>query len=186
MNNHPRRDSLRLGLAIGLLATLVCGCGGSLVRLVSYRDPYFPEHYHVNLASCAYRTEPGGGIQAVGRGIQQTKQGTTTQYICIHIFWKPIPGKTPADSTMTDAILRYVVSNGDGVAVYIGTGFAYPQPALGGGMDIALESGRLRLQSRSGMEDLFGNTQITGQLKARDDSAAAATLIREAELLAAR
>jgi hypothetical protein len=187
MNNRPRRDSLIRDLALGLLAMLAGGCGGgSMLRLVSYRDPYFPEHYHLNLANCAYRAEPGGDIEAVGRAIQQTDQGTTTQYICIHIFWKPIPGKTFADSTMNDAVLRYVVSSGTGVAVYTGTGFAYPQPALGGGLDIALESGRLRLQSRSGMEDLFGDTEITGRLKARDDPAAAVTLIREAELLAAR
>jgi hypothetical protein len=194
MNNQPRRDRLFLGgrssstyLMIGLLTTLACGCtGGSVVRLVSYRDPYFPEHYRVNLANCVYRTEPGGGVQAVGCTTQQTSQGLTTQYICIHIFWKPIPGKTPANSTMTDAVLRYVISTDTGVAVYTGTGFAYPKPAFGGGLDVALESGRLRLQSRSGLEDLLGNTQITGQLRARDDSAAAATLIREAELLAAR
>jgi len=186
MNNQPRCDRLILSLAVGLLAALAGGCASSHVRLVSYRDPYFPENYHVKLADCAYRNAPGGGIQAVGRGVQQTDQGTTTQYISVHIFWKPIPGKTPADASMIDAILRYVVSSGDGVAVYTGTGFAYPKPARGGGLDIALESGRLRLKSNSNMDDLLGNSQITGQLQARNDPAAAATLLREAELLAAR
>ena len=187
MNSQGRSASRSGCLATGLLAALLSGCSGSAVHLVSYKDPYFPENYRVDLLNCTYRTGPGGGIQVIGRAVRQTEQRITTQYLLVDIFWKPIPGKTPADSTTTDALLRYVVASDIGTLVYAGTGFAYPQPALDGSLDIALESGRLRLQSRSGdLEDLFGDTQITGQLKARNDPPAAATLIREAELLAAR
>ncbi len=178
----------RSGLCLATtLASLLAGCSSSTVQLVSYKDPYFPEKYHVSILHCAYRAEPSGAIRAVGRAVQDTKQGITTQYLCVHIFWQPKPGKTPADSTTTDALLEYVVATSSGVAVYTGTGFAYPQKALDGSLDIALESGRLRLQSHSGdLDDLFGNTQISGRLTARNDPGTAATLIREAELLASR
>ena len=187
MSRQRRSESQSLCLAAGLLVVFLSGCRGSVVHLVSYKDPYFPEKFHVDFMHCAYRTQPGGGIQAVGRAVENTSRGPTTQYLCVDIFWTPIPGKTPADSTTIDALLRYVVASDSGIVVYTGTGFAYPQAALDGSLDIALESGRLRLQSRNGdLEDLFGDTQITGQLKARHDPPAAATLIREAELLAAR
>jgi hypothetical protein len=175
------------GLLLALLAGLPLGCGGSTLRLTSYRDPYFPETIRVDLASCAYRTEPGGGLHIAGRGTQITDQGATTQYLCIHIFWTPKPGKTPAEKTTTDALLRYVVATNTGVAVYTGTGFAYPEKTLSGDLNIALESGRLRLESRSGdLDDFLGSTEITGQLIARNDPPTAVTLIRETELLANR
>ncbi len=187
MSKH-RTESLFLGLAALCVAVTQLGCGGgSHVKLVSYKDPYFPEKYFVDLSTCAYRLEPDGRIHAVGRAVQEDDQGTTSQHLCIRIFWQPKPGKTPADRTTTDALLRYVIATDTGVAVYTGTGFAYPTKSPDGGLRIALESGRLRLQSRSGdLDDLFGNTQITGHLAARNDPATAATLIREAELRAAR
>jgi hypothetical protein len=178
----------KLGWVVATAAALLLpsGCIRSGLQLTSYKDPYFPDTYHVALAECAYRADAGGRLHVIGRGTHQTEQGATTQYLCIDVFWQPKPGKTPADPTTTDALLRYVIANNAGVTVYTGTGFAYPETNRNG-MTLALESGRLRLQSHSGdLGDVLGDAQITGQLQARNDPAAAATLSREAELLAAR
>jgi hypothetical protein len=184
-NNRPPPCTIGFGLVLAALGTVLAGCDKSTVQLVSYKDPYFPEHYRVELSECAYRVDPSGDIHAAGQASTQTESGSTTQYLYVHIFWTPKPGKTPADSTTADAVLRYVVSTDGGVAVYSGTGFAFPKPAFGGGLEIDIESGCLRLESHRGdLSDFLGDARVTGHLKARADPAEAAHLIRQAEQLA--
>ncbi len=180
-----RSPSWRLAL-LGLGA-LQFGCAASSVRLISYKDPYFPERVEVRLSDCAYWTDPGGDIHAAARAGSLVAGQAVTHYLHVHIFWHPRPGKTWADQTTTDALLRYVVVAPDGVLVYCGTGFALPRKKLGRELRIDLELARLKLDSRSGeLADIFGDFRLSGTLHARHAPAAAANLIREAELAAAR
>ena len=184
MSDPTRTARLCLGLVPALAAGLSAGCATSTVLLVSYKDPYFPERIHIALSDGACWTDASGDIHAAARGTTQTAQGTATHYLCIHRFWSPKPGKTHAEESMTDATLRYCVSTENGVLVYTGTGFVFPKKRLTGGLEINIESARLRLESRSGdLPDIFGNSRLTGTLLARDDPDAAADLIRQAELL---
>jgi hypothetical protein len=184
MNRSARPSRRCLGLALAAGISAVAGCQTSTVQLVSYKDPYFPEKVHVSLSGGAYWTDASGDIHAAGRGTHESKDGTTTHYLCVHMFWNPKPGKTHAEQSMTDATLRYCVATDHGVVVYTGTGFVFPKKALGGGLEITIESAQLRLESRSGdLPDLFGNTRLNGTLLARSDPEAAANLIRDAELL---
>jgi len=169
------------------MTLVAAGCTSSNLQLVSYKDPYFPETYRVNLTSGAYRTDPGGDIHAAAEGSTAAEHGATREFLHVHVFWKPMPGKTPADSTTTDATIRYVVETESGVAVYSGTGFAFPKETFGGGLDLVIEASRLRLESQSGaLGDLFGNSRLTGTLKTRHDPVAAANIIRAADRAAAR
>lgn len=175
---HARRP----GLALAVLL-LLGGCARSAVQLVSFKDPYFPEHVHVPLRDCAYRASPSGEIEAVGRALRSTDDGTLMQYLRVRMFWNPHPGKTFANATTTDALLHYVIANERGVTVYTGTGFAYPSQKNADTLAITLESGRLQLESQTGeLNDPLGETRITGLLIARRDPIAAANLAREAEL----
>lgn len=106
-------------------------------------------------------------------------------YLSVRMFWRPQPGRTPANSTTMNVILRYVVAGPEGTLVYTGTGFAYPKGDAGETLRVALESGRLQLESRHGaMRDGLGNSRVTGKLIARHDRAEAASWLREAELKA--
>lgn len=190
-----RRPPTRPGTlwtTLALLAGVQAGCGlsTSTLELKSYRDPYFPEHYQVEFADCVYRVAPGGDIHVVGhteRSEADAPADPLTQSLHVHIYWQPHPGKTHAESSTSDAVLRYVVATDSGVAVYSGTGFAYPKSRRDGRIEVRIESARLRLESQSGdVPDVLGDTRVTGRLIATNDPAQAAALVRESELLAAR
>jgi len=179
----------RLGIArrfvvLVLGAGLVSGCASSVIELTSYKDPYFPEHYQARLDECAYYLDPDGDIHAVGRSQHNDEHGTLTQLVHVHIFWKPWPGKTPADQTATDAVIRYILARPSGRAVYEGTGFAFPRKQRGGELQIAIESAALRPLSQSGeLPDVLGTARLVGLLRAVDRPGTAAHLIREMDRL---
>lgn len=183
----PAMGVAKVVLSLTLLA--IGGCSQSAVELTSYKDPYFPETATVHLPECYYREDPSGDLYLVGRQVTGTEAGPLTQYLCVHIFWKPKPGRTPVERTTTDALLRFVVAREDGVAVYSGTGFAFPKPPsrFAEHREFVIESSRLQLESaRGGMGDLFGPLRITGTMLALQDGGRTANLTRAAEVLAAR
>jgi hypothetical protein len=103
------------------------------------------------------------------------------------MYWKPKPGKTYAESSTTNAVLRYVVASHDGVVTYGGTGFVYPKRGHDGRLRVSIESARLQLDSLDGeVPDFLGQASLTGKLVAADDAGSAARMVREMELLLAR
>jgi hypothetical protein len=185
-----RRQARAAGLSLVLaaLGVLQAGCGlkPSAVQLVSYKDAYFPESCRVEISDCTYRIDAGNDVQVTSRA-WRAGGGAATQYLHIHVYWKPHPGKTFADSTTTDALLRYVVASEEGVAVYSGTGFAFLRQRFGGRLQVDLESARLHLTSRTGdVPDTLGETRDSGTLLARQDAAATAALVREMTLAEGR
>jgi hypothetical protein len=169
------------------LLLVLTGCATASLRFTSFKDPFFPERRAVSFPHCDYRTGPTGDIFVTARLSDEQDGHKQTQYLSMHVFWKPKPGKTWAESSTTDAILRYVVCDESGALVYTGTGFAYPKQTFGGGLEIRIESARLRLESANGeLEDRLGDMRLTGTLVPRRDPTATAHLEREAELAAAR
>ena len=190
MNSNVRIWRLCLGLAVGLAAGCAVGCQGPVSRLelASYADPYFPEHSTVEFQNCAYRIDAGGDIHIVGRHDTQAESGRVTmrQNLHVDIYWKPYPGRTPVDPTMTDALVRYVVATPEGVATYAGTGFVFPKTTPGRTIEVDLESARLRLETTTGsLGDVLGETHVTGKLAAKHDPGTAAKLSHDLELVAA-
>lgn len=178
-----------LTLALLLSASVAAGCRGpaSSVELRSFRDPYFPEPYQLDLPGCVYRLDAGRDIHVAGKTHSADgPHGSVTQYLHVHIYWKPNPGKTPADDSTSNALVRYVVVTPKGAAEYLGTGFAYPAGKPGKRLTVKLESVYLRPELVEGeVPDLLGQTHLSGQLVANCQPTAAAQLIRESELLRA-
>jgi len=179
-----------LTLAATFVAAGSLGCRGpvSNLQLTSFKDPYFPEKEEVRLVGCAYRIDAGRDIVVAGRSEPRDLEGLgpVTEYLQVRVFWKPHPGRTYADSSQCDALLRYIVASSAGTAVYTGTAFAYPAQKLGG-LDITLETARLQLESTSGeMTDLFGESRLSGTLVAESKPTNEAAVTREMELLTAR
>lgn len=175
--------------ALVLLGALLgCHSGGARLKLTSFKDPYFPEEYTLELAQCVFRVAPGGDLHVAGRAETRDAHGRPlTQFLHVHVYWQPQPGKTPADASATNALLRYVVAGADGVAVYAGTSFAFPKYVRGDRLRLTLEKGRLLPQTTSGdLPEFLGSTSLAGRLLADPDPGVAAQLVREMDLLAPR
>ncbi|MEW6251833.1 MAG: hypothetical protein AB1716_14400 [Planctomycetota bacterium] len=196
MNTNPKLLLIVLAAAAGLAGN--GGCQRAQIEFTSYRDPYFPEHFEVDFQDCVYRSAPAGDLLLVGHAHHSPKQrpdaeaphigqsGRTDHYLQVHMFWKPRPGKTFADASGTDAVITYVVTTEQGTLTYVGAGFVFPRPGRGS-VDFEVESGRLRLATRSGeLSDVLGDTRLRGTLRAREDPAMTTHLSREAEVVALR
>lgn len=178
------------GLTAGLMLGLIVGCGGarSVLELTSHRDPYFPEAYVIDWTECAYWIEPSGDIHLAGcTTSNEGEEDELTQYVHVHMYWKPFPGRTHSNASATNALIHYVVARKDGTGCYTGTCFAYPRGKPGQTLKVAVESGRLRLDTNGGtIEDFLGSAHVAGTLIARPDEVTAAELIRAMERAAAR
>jgi hypothetical protein len=147
------KRSARFGaVATLLVAMALVGCQrpASHVTLTSLKDPYFPEHYNIAFTNCAYRVTDSHDLHVAARTRDLTddlRHGEYGQYLHIHMYWQPRPGKTHANASTTNATLRYVVASHEGIAVYGGTGFVYPRPQRDGQLRVNIESARLVLQS---------------------------------------
>lgn len=171
---RPGRVAILL-VSIALTAAVMLGCRApaATLELTSYKDPYFPEHYQVMLADCAYRVDAGADYHIVGRALRESDDpqiGTIEQAIYLHLFWKPAPGKTFDNASSINAIVRYMVRTRRGCATYGGTAYVYVKNRRGNKLHVKVERAHLRLQAKSGdAPDLIGNTRLTGEFVAIED-----------------
>lgn len=173
---------------VAVVASLSACQSNSRVDLISYKDPYFPENYHFAPESCAYRTDGGGDCHVVARATGgDDEQSATQQWLHVHIFWKPRPGKTRDNPTSMDAVIRYAIRTPRGTSLYTGTGFAYPsRRSIDGRLAVSIESGRMSVRSQSGNEaEMLGETRLRGRLLAASDSAVALDLLRQLDTVLA-
>ena len=185
--NKPHQATLA---ALGVLACL-SGCGRPAptgLVLTSYKDPDQPQVYTINLDSCAYYQDAGGDYHFAGRDVHVSDQpdgGEIQQLLHVHVFWRPIPGKTFDNASSIDAIYRYVLITPHGVAVYRGTGYVYPrQRRFSDRIRLEVDSGRLSLVGKStGQADIIEAARLHGILEAVADRAAALDIRREIDIL---
>lgn len=180
---------MRLTLA-GIALLLLVGCARlSEIRLVSYKDPFFPDSYDTTLAQSAWRCDHGGDYRIIAHAkatILGDPPTEVEQFVDAHLFWNPRPGKTPVASDTIDANIRYIVATERGVAVYRGTGFVFVKKfAAGKPVEARVEASSLRLMKRGGeAPEIFGELSITGTLHASGDRNLAIDLLRQADLRA--
>ena len=175
-----------------LLLSSLGGCGlpDSEVRLVSYKDREFPEPYTISFADCTYRTEPTGDYHIVARVMHDPDDadaGAITQYMHIHLFWKPRPGRTFVNRSTIDATLRYVIVTDAGTVEYSGTGFVFPKhPRRSDKLIAEIESARLKVSSLVGEPaEMLGDSRLSGVLVATFDPSRTLDLLHEMNLHAA-
>jgi hypothetical protein len=188
MNKHMGRTLIvACCLAGGLLGGLGCHRSDSAVTFVSYKDPYFPEPFHVDFIGCSYREEPTGDLHVLGQTETMDDGEELTQYLHVHIYWQPRPGRTYVNETTTNALLEYVIQTDEGTATYSGTGFAYPKTRRDGTLEVEIESAYMKLDRITGtLPDLFGDTKLTGTLLATRDEAGSLKRQRTMELVQRR
>lgn len=92
-----------------------------------------------------------------------------SQMIHVHVFWRPVPGTTYAESTQTNATIVYCVSTGRNSIAYKGAGFVYFTPSRDGlTIEGQIESSDLvPTDYVNEPVDLFGPCRIEGSFIAR-------------------
>lgn len=180
----------RLNLVLaGLLLMIVAVCGGcdprqSLVEL----PPLGPVGGWAQMKS----TDPNGTIldakfdtavyhensdDSVTMLLVDGDLAQPRQAVLIHMFYLPVAGFTPLDSTATNASVRYVIfspEDGSLVGIYSGAGFMHPKQTPGDEeLEISAWDATLTLSDASiGFNDVLGRTKMTGRFIMKNDSAA--------------
>jgi len=105
----------------------------------------------------------------------------TAQIIKIDVFWRPLPGTTYAESTQTNAAIRYVLRTGKEAISYEGAGFVYFELSRDGkSLEGKIESSTLRPMRQSAEDlDIFGPCRLTGTFTATIDRRGVATTIQK-------
>lgn len=176
-------------LALPLLVMLA-GCrGGGSLHVTSLKDPYFPERYNVAFDECAVHVAPGGDLHFLARATQQPANavvGPITQYLHIHMFWRPRPGRTFDNPTTQDSTVRFLITTPSGCALYEGTGFVYADvKKRGRDLRAALEQAGVRpVGATDGTLELLGEARLSADLRAARDSEQAVDMLRKFEQLA--
>ena len=175
-------------LVVPLSLLLGCARPAASLQLTSYKDPYFPEIYDVQLADCAYYVGPGGDYHIAGRALHEPEDGGSSiaQLVHVHMFWKPWPGKTFDNPSTVDAIIRYAIVTDRGAAIYAGTGFVFSRKRrMSDDVVVEIEAARLQLESETGdPPELLGSARLAGKLVAKDNPSLAVDLRRQLDLRA--
>lgn len=111
----------------GVALAMGVGCARThrTLDVTSYRDPYFPETLSIEFTERGFARTADGDTHIVARESSPGGAGVVEQLLHMHVFWKPRPGRTFADSSSVDATIRYVIATDQGRSVYAGTGFVY-------------------------------------------------------------
>ena len=113
-----------------------------------------------------------------------------TQAIHLHLFWKPLAGRTPFDRHATNSTLRYMNFTGRGAGLYRGGGFLFPKTDLGLNVfEGELRHATLRLseqtqhfEERADGALLGDRVVVQGTFFARRDDLEVETLLRRLRL----
>jgi hypothetical protein len=102
----------------------------------------------------------------------------TSQLLKIELLWKPIPGKTYAESSQTNATIIYCLVNGDNAISYEGAGFVFFKLSRDGKeLEGRIESASLRpTRFQRDPVDLFGPCRISGDFTATEGAREVATV----------
>jgi hypothetical protein len=174
----PRRGASGLvaagWCALACLALLAEGCQAprSSISVTSYKDPFFPEPYELTFDQ-AYMGEARDRDQhVVAERVQSAgEDGERVRHLLhLQVFWKPRPGRTFADPSLTDAIARYIVAAPGGTVVYAGSAFVYPRRQPDGTWLFEIEGGTLRLRTVDGdAPESIGDAKLAGMLVATEN-----------------
>jgi hypothetical protein len=120
-----------------------------------------------------YRQDAGGQWQVAlctEAPSQTDPSQTIRQIVLIEGLWRPRPGKTLAEKSMTDALIRYALFNGPQATSYEGAGFvSFKHDSRTKELRGWIESGHLtRRRVRGDPVDVFGGqARVTGAFRAK-------------------
>ena len=109
-----------------LLVACVAGCGKRETRLqvLDHRQDGTSVEYFQGFEECFYRRDATGDLEIVGQHTSHNVPGIQTrQVIYVKVIWTPLPGRTRAESTMLNAVVKYFLLAWPTGASFEGAGF---------------------------------------------------------------
>jgi len=155
------------------LATGSVGCkqNDPSIEIVSYKDAADPQRYTSRFEQAWYSTDARSNWHFVMRTVRPAEIDPSQQIeqiLCARVFWRPVPGKTAAEPSMTDAVVDYYLISGATGIRYTGCGFVSFKKATSQEKVIGrIESCQLwPYQTFGGAADLLGRCELVGRFVA--------------------
>jgi hypothetical protein len=178
-----------LALALAAVSCLFVGCARqrqlSNIEVTHLDSSGQPHSARQSFEQAFYRQDAGGQWQVAlcTEAISQSDPSQTIrQIVLIECIWRPRPGKTLAEKSMTDALIRYGLFNGPHATSYEGAGFvSFRHNARTGELRGRIESGHLtRRRVQGDPVDVFGGqARLTGEFRAMPSAVEVTRLERE-------
>lgn len=187
MTRAPRRFTARVltrGTLVILAAACACRPPATELHIVALRDPSLPRRYFSRFDESYFRFDALGNLDLVLRGVNESPSETgevITEVVHVHAFWEPIPGRTFADASMTNAKVAYSITTEVVAMQYEGGGFlSFKLDEKKHRIQGRLESAQLVPTHRRGdAHDLFGPARVTGTFTATDDARHVVRILNE-------
>lgn len=172
----PRTARQLSGSILPLLcvaAFLISGCQprSTRIRIQDFLHSEGPRSLYQEFDEAYYQLDAAGSLQLVLRRqvpSQAIPTENITQVILVKTFWRPIPGRTYAESTMINAKLTYLIQSGRACRAYQGNGFvSFTEHRKGQTLSGRIESANLKPTGEMGHPPHpFGKAQLEGTFRA--------------------
>lgn len=173
---HRPYDPLPGHIGLVLLWCVLAGCAAPQSRftIVDHREVGAPRTYAETFDEAFYDIDARQNLQLVLRREQPSASDPRTQIvqiISIRSLWRPIPGRTNAESAQINGTVAYAILSGERGATFEGAGSVFFQPPGGQGpLYGSLDRAMLRpTRSRGGDEGLFRHAVLSGSFAAVRD-----------------
>ena len=182
MNGFKGNQFVRIGAQAGRclavltvgLATASAGCkqNDPSVEIISYKDAADPQRYTSRFEEAWYSTDARSNWHFVMRTVRPAEidpSQQVEQILCARVFWRPVPGRTAAEPSMTDAVVDYYLISGSTGIRYTGCGFvSFKKATFGDKITGRIESCQLwPYQTFGQAADLLGRCELAGRFVAR-------------------
>lgn len=166
------------------LMIIGCQTPARMIEVMDYPTGAEPLAYHQEFDTCIYRKSPDGSLDVIAQRLPKagdTPAATASQTLQLHVFFDPIPSRSPSDPTMTNALVNYLVVGDGATCSFDGGGFvSWKQDQFGDEITIYLE--RAALQPQRVLDDstpIFERPRVTGKLTATRDDRRVVSLLND-------
>jgi hypothetical protein len=171
-----------------VLSTLVSGCAAERTRfdVTDYRPSGGPQEYHQSFDECYYRLDAARNLELVARHTTPGDGGLENiQVVHLRTFWRAVPGRTPAERTMINATVAYMIVTWPTGADFRGSGFvSFTENREGTEVTGRLERSSLKPHRRLGdAPRLFDRAELTGRFVAERNEARVIEILNDMERL---
>ncbi len=171
-----------------MLWPLVSGCApeGTRFDVIDYRPSGVSQGYHQSFDECYYRFDAGRNLELVARHTTRGDGGLeNVQVVHLRTFWRAVPGRTPAEQTMINATVAYMIVTWPTGADFRGSGFvSFTENRERTEATGRLERSSLKPHRRLGdAPRLFDRAELTGQFVAKRNEARVVEILNEMERL---
>lgn len=172
-----------LGVTLGLTSLVfLAGCQTPESALVIRSETLADAK--IEFPTCYYQAAGNGELFVVGNTIRDQDEFLTAEWIELKIYWKPRPGKTASNDSMTNALIWYAVQQGEGLTVYRGTAFVRVKADEDDGtMLVRVRRASFDEPITLGPVLIEERIRLSGTLIAEQDSMATGRLRRELDTL---